>query len=140
MIDKMTTLINSQTKKNMKNRKLIAYWVFTALFTFGMLASGTQQVLRTKSMVDLITPLGYPVYFLCILGAWKILGVITVLIPGFKLLKEWAYAGFFFAMTGALVSHLACGVHDIKEVLGPVFQLIFILLSWYFRPADRRIV
>ena len=58
-------------------------------------------------MVDLVVPLGYPLYFLYIIGTWKILGVITILIPGFKLAKEWAYAGFFFVMTGALVSHLA---------------------------------
>ena len=71
---------------------------------------------------------------------WKILGVIAILIPRFKLLKEWAYAGFFFAMTGALASHLACGDYAIKAILGPVFQTIFLLSSWYFRPASRKIV
>ncbi len=124
----------------MEKRNLIIYWIATALFTIGMLASGIQQVLRTKEITDMVTHLGYPVYFMCILGCWKILGVIAVLMPGFKLLKEWAYAGFFFVMTGALVSHLAFGDHEAKAILGPVFQTLFILLSWYFRPASRKIV
>jgi len=116
-------------KKNMGKRNLIIYWVATALFTIGMLGSGIQQVLRTKEMTDMVAHLSYPVYFMCILGAWKILGVIAVLIPGFKLLKEWAYAGFFFVMTGALVSHIACNDFEIKAMLGPVFQTIFIITS-----------
>ena len=119
--------------------KLITYWIATGLLAFGMLASGIQQLLRTKAMVDLITPLGYPPYFLNILGFWKILGVIALLMPHYKLVKEWAYAGFFFTMTGALVSHLACGDFGIKEIIGPIMQTVFIILSWYFRPADRKI-
>jgi uncharacterized membrane protein YphA (DoxX/SURF4 family) len=123
----------------MEKRNKIIYWIATALFCFGMLASGLQQVFHTKMMIDLVTPLGYPVYLLYIIGTWKILGVIAVLVPGFKLLKEWAYAGFFFVMTGAFVSHLAIGDYNIKALLGPLMQTIFIILSWYFRPADRKI-
>jgi uncharacterized membrane protein len=123
----------------MEKRNKIIFWVATALLAIGMLQSGVFAVLRTKQWVDLVTRLGYPVYFLTILGIWKILGVIAILIPRFKLLKEWAYAGFFFAMTGALVSHLAVGDHSIKGIMGPFFQTVFIILSWYFRPADRKI-
>ena len=75
----------------------------------GMVSTGIVQLLKAKEEVDMITHLGYPVYFLTILGVWKILGVIAVLIPKFPLLKEWAYAGFFFAMSGAIFSHIACG-------------------------------
>jgi len=124
----------------MEKRNKIIYWIATGLFTMGMFSSGLQQLFRQKEMVDLVVALGYPLYFMSILGAWKILGVIAVLIPRYKLLKEWAYAGFFFVMTGALISHLACGDFGIKAILAPVFQTIFILLSWYFRPADRKIV
>lgn len=124
----------------MTKRNKIIYWIFTALLSIGMLQSGIFAVLRTKQWVDLITALGYPVYFLTILGIWKILGVIAILIPGFKLLKEWAYAGFFFAMTGALVSHLACGDYAVKAILGPSFQTLFVVLSWYFRQASRKLV
>jgi hypothetical protein len=124
----------------MEKRKLITYWIATALLAIGMLQSGIFAVLRTKQWIDLVTALGYPVYFLTILGIWKILGVIAILIPGFKLVKEWAYAGFFFAMTGALVSHLACGDDGLKAIIGPFMQTIFIILSWHFRPADRKII
>lgn len=124
----------------MAKGKLIIYWISTALLSFGMLASGLSQIFHAKAMVDLIVPLGYPLYFLYIIGSWKVLGVIAILVPGFKLVKEWAYAGFFFVMTGALVSHLASGDESVKEIIGPFMQTIFIILSWYFRPADRKII
>jgi hypothetical protein len=123
----------------MEKRKLIIYWVATAFLAFGMLASGLEQVFKAKPMIDLLVHLGFPVYLMTILGTWKILGVIAILIPGFKLLKEWAYAGFFFAMTGALISHLICGDTDVKAILGPLMQTVFVILSWYFRPASRKI-
>ncbi len=123
-----------------KRSNKIIYWVATSLLAIGMLQSGIFAVLKTKQWIDLVTGLGYPVYFLTLLGVWKILGVIVILIPRFKLLKEWAYAGFFFAMTGALVSHLAMGDYAVKAIAGPSFQIIFIILSWYFRPANRKII
>lgn len=121
----------------MKNK--IIYWTATGLFTFGMLASGLAQIFHSKAMVELIAPLGYPDYFLYIIGFWKVLGVLVILAPQFKLVKEWAYAGFFFAMTGALISHLASGNDSLQALIGPFMQTIFIIVSWYFRPADRRI-
>jgi uncharacterized membrane protein YphA (DoxX/SURF4 family) len=124
----------------MEKKKLIIYWIATVLLSFGMLVSGLQQIFHAKGMVDLITPLGYPLYFLYIIGVWKILGVIAILIPGLKLIKEWAYAGFFFVMTGALVSHLASGDDSLKGIIGPFMQTVFIILSWYFRPTDRKII
>ncbi|WP_018613381.1 DoxX family protein [Segetibacter koreensis] len=124
----------------MEKRKLMIYWVATALLAFGMLVSGLQQIFHAKAIVDIIAPLGYPSYFLYIIGVWKILGVIAILIPRYKLVKEWAYAGLFFVMTGALVSHLASGDDSIKGIIGSFMQTIFIILSWYFRPADRKIL
>lgn len=124
----------------MNKGKLIIYWTATALLSFGMLGSGITQIMQHPDMVKLVTPLGYPIYFLTIIGVWKILAVIAILVPGFKLLKEWAYAGLFFVMTGALVSHLAQGEYWTKEIIGPVMQTIFIILSWYFRPANRKII
>lgn len=121
-----------------KSNKII-YWISTALLAFGMLGSGISQLLHVKEMDELITHVGYPLYFMYIIGVWKILGVIAILIPKFKLVKEWAYAGFFFLMTGALVSHLFMGDSG-KAIFGPLFQTIFIILSWYFRPADRKLV
>ena len=119
-------------------RKKIIYWVATALLSFGMLGSGISQLLHLKDMNELITHIGYPLYFMYIIGVWKILGVIAILIPNFKLLKEWAYAGFFFLMTGAFISHLFMGDGG-NAIMGPLFQTLFIVTSWYFRPADRKI-
>ncbi len=124
----------------MEKRNKIIYWIATVLMSVGMLGSGIAQIMHHEDMIKLVGGLGYPVYFLTIIGVWKVLGVIAILMPGFKLLKEWAYAGFFFVMTGALLSHLAHGDQDIKAFLGPIFQLLFIISSWYFRPTNRKIV
>jgi uncharacterized membrane protein len=124
----------------MKKRNKIVYWLSTALLAFGMLSSGMAQIFHAKDMVDIIVPLGYPLYFMSIIGIWKILGVVVILIPRFTLLKEWAYAGFFFLMTGAFISHLASGDSSIKGIIGPLMQTVFIILSWYFRPADRKVI
>jgi DoxX-like family len=123
----------------MKNTKLIIYWIATILMSVGMFGSGIAQIIRAKQMVDIINHVGYPPYVMSILGTWKILGVITILLPGFKLLKEWAYAGFFFLMSGALISHLAIGDGG-KGIIGPFMQIVFILSSWYCRPETRKLV
>ena len=104
-----------------------------------MLASGLQQIFHTKGFVDIIVHLGYPLYFLYILGIWKILGVVAILIPKFSLLKEWAYAGFFFAMSGGVFSHIASG-DSMNEIAPSLALLILTVVSWYFRPAERKII
>lgn len=121
----------------MSKRNKIIYWIATGWLALGMLSTGVVQLLKTKEEAELMTHLGYPLYFLTILGIWKILGVIAVLIPEFPLLKEWAYAGFFFAMSGAIISHLAMG-DAAKESFGPVLLLTLTIVSWYFRPASRK--
>jgi len=120
-----------------KNKKII-YWITTGFLAFGMLAGGIQQLFQIGGYVEIVTGLGYPLYLLSILGAWKILGVIAVLAPKFPLVKEWAYAGFFFAMSGAAISHIAEG-QPFTEALPSLILLIMIVASWYFRPASRRI-
>src|SRR5882724_9647412 len=125
----------------MTKRNKIIYWIATIWLALGMLATGAAQLFKTKEGqggVDMITHLGYPAYLLTILGIWKTLGVITVLIPKFPLLKEWAYAGFFFVMSGAVFSHLAVG-DPVNELFPSLLLLILALASWYFRPADRKI-
>ena len=123
----------------MTKRNKIIYWIATIWLALGMLAGGFQQIFHTKGFVDIIVHLGYPLYFLYILGVWKILGAIAILIPKFSLLKEWAYAGFFFAMSGAVFSHIALG-DSLKEIAPSLVLLILVLVSWYFRPADRKII
>jgi uncharacterized membrane protein YphA (DoxX/SURF4 family) len=122
----------------MKKRNQIIYWISTIWLALAMLASGIQQLLHTKSFVDIVIPLGYPLYFLTILGAWKLLGVIAILLPKFTLVKEWAYAGFFFAMSGAVISHIASG-ENFSDMIPSLVLLIMTVLSWYFRPVNRKI-
>jgi hypothetical protein len=74
-----------------------------------------------------------------LIGIWKLLGVVAILFPNFTLIKEWAYAGFFFAMTGAIISHVVVG-DPFMELFGPTLLLVLTALSWYFRPAERKIV
>lgn len=123
----------------MTKRNKIIYWIATIWLSLGMVSTGIVQLIKMKEEVDMMTHLGYPLYFLTILGVWKMLGVIAVLIPKFPLVKEWAYAGFFFAMSGAIFSHVASG-DGAKEFFGPGLLLILTLVSRYFRPADRKII
>ncbi len=123
----------------MTKGKKIIYWVSTGWLALGMLSTGIVQLLRVKGEAEFILELGYPAYLLVILGAWKILGVAVVLAPKIPLLKEWAYAGFFFTMSGAIFSHIAAG-NEIKEMFGPLLLLVLTIVSWYFRPAQRKIM
>jgi uncharacterized membrane protein YphA (DoxX/SURF4 family) len=126
----------------MSKRNKIIYWIATLWLALGMFATGFVQLLKGKAGqggADMITHLGYPIYLLTILGIWKILGVIAVLIPKFPLLKEWAYAGFFFVMTGAIFSHIATG-DSISEIIPSLLLLLLTAVSWYYRPAHRKIV
>ena len=123
----------------MSKRNKIIYWIATIWLALGMLSTGIVQLLRTDKEVDMMTHHGYPIYFLTIIAVWKILGVVAVLLPKFPLLKEWAYAGFFIAMSGAIISHLISG-DEAKKVFGPTLLLILTMASWYFRPADRKII
>jgi len=122
----------------MEKRKLIWYWIITIILSFCIFSGGLAQALQVKQVVEGFKPLGYPTYFISIIGIWKVLGIIAILIPKFKLLKEWAYAGIFFTMTGAVISHIAS--NDVSaQIISPVVLAVFTVLSWYLRPADRKI-
>lgn len=122
----------------MTKRNKIIYWVATIWLSLGMLSTGIVQLINMKEEVASMDILGYPTYLLSILGIWKILGVLAILIPKFPLLKEWAYAGFFFVMTGAIVSHLAVG-DEMETFFGPTLLIVLTIASWYYRPANRKL-
>ena len=125
----------------MSKRNKIVYWIATLWLSLGMISTGIVQLLKQKQGqggLDSITQLGYPVYILTLLGLWKVFGVVVVLIPGSRLLKEWAYAGFFFIMSGAIFSHVARG-NSMMEIFPPLLLLILTVVSWYFRPPARKI-
>lgn len=122
----------------MKKRDKIIYWVATLWLALGMVSTGVVQLMRLPEEVERMTHLGYPAYFLTLIGVWKLLGVVAILVPRFALVKEWAYAGFFFAMTGAIVSHVVMN-DAAKELFGPSLLLVLTAVSWYFRPHDRQV-
>ena len=132
------------TKKHLPAGKAgkIIYWIATLWLALGMVSTGLVQLFKSKEGqggVDMIIHLGYPVYLLTLLGIWKILGVMAVLIPKYPLLKEWAYAGFLFVMTGAIFSHIASG-DTVNKIFPALLLLILTVLSWYFRPADKKLI
>ncbi len=124
------------TKRDKINK--IIYWAATTWLALGMVSTGIVQLIRMDKETEMMTQLGYPAYLLTLLGIWKLLGVVAILIPKLPLLKEWAYAGFFFAMSGAVFSHLAIG-DALLTLFGPTLLLALTLISWYFRPAGRRL-
>ena len=125
----------------MTKTKKIIYWTATLWLALGMVSTGLVQLFRGEAGqggVGMVTHLGFPVYLVTILGIWKILGVVAVLIPKFPLLKEWAYAGFFFVTSGAIYSHIAAG-DPLTDTFPALLLLVLTAISWYFRPADRRL-
>jgi hypothetical protein len=124
----------------MSKRNKIIYWISTLWLALGMVSTAIGQLLKLKSgqgAVDSMIHLGYPIYFLTLLGVWKFLGVAALLTPKFPLLKEWAYAGFFFVVSGAIYSHIASG--DAVTALFPALLLLALTgISWYFRPAEKK--
>jgi hypothetical protein len=123
----------------MSKRNKIIYWVATLWMSLGMVSSGIVQLMRMQDELDrTVDHLGYPIYFLTILAIWKFLGVAVALAPKLPLIKEWAYAGFFFAMSGALISHLVMN-DPVSEVFPSTMLLILTIISWYSRPESRKL-
>jgi hypothetical protein len=121
----------------MTKRNKIIYWVATLWLALGMTSTGIVQIIGLPEEIKMITGLGFPSYIVTFLGVCKLLGVVAILIPGRPLLKEWAYAGFFFNMVGAIYSH-AMMSSAAGEFFGPSLLIVLITLSWQFRPASRK--
>jgi hypothetical protein len=117
--------------------RAIAYWIVTILLSIAMFLGGIAQLTHAEANVKGMKGLGYPVYLLSLLGTLKIAGTLVLLLPRLPLLKEWAYAGFFFLLTGAIVSHIASGDEFIRW-LGPLVFWILVPVSWALRPISRR--
>ncbi|AZA83758.1 DoxX-like family protein [Chryseobacterium lactis] len=127
-----------ETPNTSEKRKKIIYWIFTLWMALGMISTAIVQLIKNKDELANFTNLGYPSYLMTIIGIWKILGVIAILIPKQLLLKEWAYAGFFFVMSGAVISHLIVG-DTAGRTFPAVLLFVLVIISWYFRPANRKI-
>lgn len=115
------------------------YWIATIPLALSIFTGGIAEVVRLKGNVDGMVLLGYPPYFLTILGTWKVLGATAILLPGIPRLKEWAYAGIFFNVTGAAASHLFMhdyGIGAFHVVVNVVFAAM-VIASWALRPQSR---
>src|SRR5262245_9430810 len=125
--------------RTMKTTRSVAYWVTTGMVVFAMSSGGVAELAHRPETIDGMKQLGYPMYFVMILGVWKLLGSVALVMPRFPRLKEWAYAGIFFNMTGAAVSHLVCqdAAWHVAVTLGLAALAI---ASWALRPADRSLV
>lgn len=117
-------------------KNVTAYWIFTVLTALLFAVPGVALLLRVPHFTDDMAQLGYPVYFLTILGIWKLLGVITILSPRLPRLKEWAYAGMIFDVSSAVISRAVMGGDAIK-ILPPILVGAIVILSWRLRPAGR---
>jgi len=123
--------------------KKVAYWLTTLFGPVSFVIGGTLFLTHAQQPIEAMTHLGYPIYLLNILGFWKLAGAIVILIPGYPLLKEWAYAGFVFELTGAAASHFFAGdplfAAGPMQISTPLIFLVLVLASWYLRPADRKL-
>ena len=116
----------------------IAYWILTLMFAFEMIAGSMWDLLQIEYARSVLTHLGYPMYLLFILGAWRLPGAVVCLVPRFPRLKEWAYAGAVFNYSGAAASHLLAGDGP-KLWMAPAVFTLAALASWALRPPDRRL-
>ena len=120
--------------------KSIVYWTMTILIALPIGSGGVGQILQYLASPHGVVPeLGYPLYFFAILGFWKVLGTIAILVPGFPRLKEWAYAGIFFDLTGAAASCVWVGGYGAYafHVVAPLLMTGFLMVSWALRPPSR---
>jgi hypothetical protein len=120
----------------------VAYWTTTILIAFFIGSGGAGQIAQWYARPHAVVPiLGYPMYFFAILGFWKVLGAIAILVPRYPRLKEWAYAGIFFDLTGAAASCAASGGYGAYgfHVLAPLILAGLTVASWALRPQSRTI-
>jgi len=114
------------------------YWASTAVVVAAFVIPGIGNLVRVPHIAEDMAHLGYPSYFLVVLGIWKILGAVTVAVPGLPRLKEWAYAGMLFDLTGAAASRLAVGDGVVKTVV-PLLIAAVVMTSWALRPEARKL-
>jgi uncharacterized membrane protein YphA (DoxX/SURF4 family) len=115
--------------------RTVSYGILTTLVVLELIVGGIGDVLHLQVLAEGIRRIGYPVYFLTILGTWKILGGLALTWPGLPRLKEWAYAGVFFLTTGAAISHAVCG--EWGHVIAPASIAVLRIVSWALRPQSR---
>jgi len=128
----VTTIAANFMVKTTRGWKIF-YWGSTVFAALALAAIGAADLVRNPKVVEGLVRLGYPAYFATILGMWKLLGSTAIIIPGLPRLKEWAYAGMFFTLTGAAISHAVAG-DQLGSVLVPLALLVAVMTSWVLQP------
>jgi uncharacterized membrane protein YphA (DoxX/SURF4 family) len=118
--------------------RAVGYWICTVQIALSFLSGGAVYLLRVPQAVEGVTHLGYPLHFVTLLGIWKLLGGVAILLPGFARLKEWAYAGMIFDLTGAAVAQAAAG-DGVRHVLVPLALAAMVVATRALRPEDRKL-
>lgn len=116
--------------------KTIIYWTATAIVALELLVGGVWDLAHQHYVLEIVTRLGYPAYLLTILGVWKVLGAVALVVPRFPRLKEWAYAGAVFEMTGAAASH-AARAESALNLIAPMLFTVIAFVSWALRSQSR---
>ncbi|USK35933.1 DoxX family protein [Bacillus sp. F19] len=140
----MSKIIGAETTVIVETQprgKMIAYWTVTLLLAAAVMLSGIGQLMQYGGNIELVTNLGYPLYVLTILGIWKVLGAIALVVPGFPRLKEWVHAGIFFLMTGAALSHAFANDYGDSgfSIILPLSYASLNIASWALRPKSRKL-
>jgi len=125
-------------KERSRKGKLVGYWIVTGLMAFVLISGGIAELLNSKTTIDGMLSLGYPIYFTHLLGFWKIAGGIVLVAPRLTLIKEWAYIGVFLDMSGAFMTHIACHSAAYHLIVTGILSVL-VILSWALRPATRKI-
>jgi hypothetical protein len=138
VINKPIMKVEKSNDLRFSRSRTIAYWITTALVAANLAAGAVIDLLQIPYIRAMTEHLGYPMYFTVIVGLWEILGTIALLVPGFPVLKEWAYAGAFFLFTGAVASRLAVG-DGAGTLVPPAIFAGLVVASWALRPSSRRL-
>jgi uncharacterized membrane protein YphA (DoxX/SURF4 family) len=119
---------------------LVTYWAITVACAWELIYGAYWDLSRNSHVTDMFNRLGYPYYLLTLLGFWKLAATVAILVPRFRLLKEWAYAGCVFLFTGAAFSHFSVGEREITNGIWCIIGALLFITSWALRPPSRRIV
>jgi len=122
--------------------KALAYWACTGVIAFVFISGGLAYAMAVPDVVQGVMQLGFPLYFIQLLGVWKVLGGLAALAPGLPRLKEWAYFGMFVDLTSASVASAVMGASIGAEwwhMLAPLVIAAILVASWALRPASRRL-
>jgi len=133
-----TATNTSPIKESLMNKQTAAYWAVTGLLALDLFGSGLGALTRQEFLVEIMEHLGYPLYIMRILGTAYVLAAVALVVPRLPRVKEWAYAGVFFAMTGAFASHAFSG-DAFVDYVGALIVMSLAVASYLLRPASRRL-